>query len=168
MKKTTNMRAGFTMVELIFVIVIIGILAAIAMNKMAGTRDDAKVATVVSNAKTVLQDATTFYTSQGETKYVAAKVSDITSVPLFTDTACSTSASSSTFVSGGPYYICDSVPADVVVFTPTSAAPYKLNIKQGASTGAVATMLTSNKAFQALTDGPTGKDYNIGGSTLVQ
>lgn len=38
------MRAAFSMVELIFVIVIIAILAAIAIPKLMATRDDAKIA----------------------------------------------------------------------------------------------------------------------------
>jgi general secretion pathway protein G len=37
-------RYGFTMVELVFVIVILGILAAIAIPKFAATRDDAQIA----------------------------------------------------------------------------------------------------------------------------
>ena len=37
------MRKAFTMVELVFVIVIIGILSAIAIPKFAATRDDAEV-----------------------------------------------------------------------------------------------------------------------------
>lgn len=37
-------RSAFTMVELIFVIVILGILAAIAIPKLAATRDDAEMA----------------------------------------------------------------------------------------------------------------------------
>ncbi len=36
-------RRAFTMIELIFVIVVIGILSAIAVPKMAATRDDAQV-----------------------------------------------------------------------------------------------------------------------------
>lgn len=39
-----NSKKAFTMIELIFVIVVLGILAAIAVPKMAATRDDANIA----------------------------------------------------------------------------------------------------------------------------
>ena len=48
-----KIRAGFTMVELVFVIVVIGILASIAIPKFAATRDDAIIAKARSTVATI-------------------------------------------------------------------------------------------------------------------
>jgi len=44
-----NYRHAFTMIELIFVIVILGVLAAVAIPKLAATRDDAEVSKIAQN-----------------------------------------------------------------------------------------------------------------------
>ncbi len=44
-------KKAFTMMELIFVIVIIGILAAIAIPKLSATRDAAEISKIVANTK---------------------------------------------------------------------------------------------------------------------
>ena len=46
------MKKAFTMIELIFVIVIIGILATIAIPRFAATRDDAKISKLVMAIQT--------------------------------------------------------------------------------------------------------------------
>ena len=64
-------RAGFTMIELIFVIVILGILAAVAIPKLAATRDDANIAKAVTDVSTAIQDFGAYYTAQGQFGTVA-------------------------------------------------------------------------------------------------
>ena len=59
------MRKGFTMIELIFVIVILGVLASVAIPRLAATRDDAEVAKAATNLTTAVSDITAYYTAKG-------------------------------------------------------------------------------------------------------
>ena len=59
------MKKGFTMIELIFVIVILGILASVAIPKLAATRDDAEVSKAATNLTTAISDIAAYYTASG-------------------------------------------------------------------------------------------------------
>ncbi|MDO2409233.1 type II secretion system protein [Campylobacter magnus] len=74
------MKKGFTMIELIFVIVILGILASVAIPRLAATRTDAEIATTVSNIRTLISDAASYYAVKGS--FEGAKWRDFTNVPI--------------------------------------------------------------------------------------
>ena len=75
------MKKGFTMIELIFVIVILGILASVAIPRLAGTRTDAEISATVANIRTLISDAASYYAVKGEFG-TTVKWKDITNVPL--------------------------------------------------------------------------------------
>ena len=69
------------MIELIFVIVILGILASVAIPRLAATRTDAEVAATVANLRTLLNDVASYYAVKGEFG-TTVKWNEITNVPL--------------------------------------------------------------------------------------
>jgi general secretion pathway protein G len=56
------------MIELIFVIVILGILAAVAIPKMMATRTDAKISAMAQQVQSAIQEIPQYVVSQGEVK----------------------------------------------------------------------------------------------------
>ena len=64
-RKRLQGSAGFTLVELIVVIAVLGILAGIAIPRLTGVRDEAEKQTLESNARTVKNAIEMYYASEG-------------------------------------------------------------------------------------------------------
>lgn len=127
------MKKAFTMIELIFVIVIIGILAAVAIPKLAATRDDAKVTEMIANTRTAYGDLSAFYTSQEATGWnddTNGSLTSATHVPFYNE-GCDglLDLNKSKIIS--TYALCNGE-AECLVFTGT--ADGYLTIANGANT----------------------------------
>jgi prepilin-type N-terminal cleavage/methylation domain-containing protein len=101
--KESMSRGGFTMIELIFVIVILGILASVAIPKLSASRDDAKISAALTEIKNIRSEFASYYTARG---VFTGNLGDITNVArtsntsrggLFT-TGCSTAVTATTAI----------------------------------------------------------------------
>ncbi|EES88838.1 type II secretion system protein [Helicobacter canadensis] len=59
-------KKAFTMLELVFILVILGILAAIAIPKISASRDDAKLVALKSDISTLKSSFPAYFLSQGQ------------------------------------------------------------------------------------------------------
>jgi len=154
------MNKAFTMIELIFVIVIIGILAAVALPKLSATRDDAAIAAVVANAKIAYQDITSFYLSQGNAQWNNSLVRTSTSALLHTD--CSTPVNSSTSLSPNTFVLCHD---SVVCLSFQTTIEGNLTLTDGTvMTDAVCQAVKTDPAITAISN----KTYVLGGETIAR
>ena len=60
------MKKAFTMIELILIIVVIGVLAAVAIPRISTTRDDAVLVKTMAEIRTAIEEINAYYISQGK------------------------------------------------------------------------------------------------------
>jgi prepilin-type N-terminal cleavage/methylation domain-containing protein len=67
-------RKAFSMLELIFVIIVLGILASIAIPNLSATRSDAKAVSVKSDTKLAMDSIIAYYTAKGDIEDISKAV----------------------------------------------------------------------------------------------
>ncbi len=148
------------MIELIFVIVIIGILAAVAMPKLSATRDDAVISTIVSNARVAFGDFEAYYTSQGNTIWNSETIQNVTNALL--STSCDTPVDANTSISPNTFVLCHD---DVMCLSFETTEEGYLTITDGTD--------TTDMICKAVKEDPaivkmSNKTYKLGGITVVR
>jgi len=152
------MKKAFTMIELIFVIVIIGILAGVAIPKLAATRDDAEISKIVGNAKVLLHDFQNYYTSQSNNQWQSDDITEVTNVYL--ETTCGSPVDSSTELSPNTFVLCHN---NIVCLSFTTIDEGNLTIVEGTdTTDMICEAVKVVPAVMVMNN----KSYKLGGKTV--
>nr|WP_321431537.1 type II secretion system protein [uncultured Campylobacter sp.] len=154
------MKKAFTMIELIFVIVILGILASVAIPRLAATREDAEISTTVANIRTLVSDISAYYVVKGTLN--GAKWKDITNIPL--GSADSTANEAAAFLKVANQN-CISIQ-----MTTEKGTPYIRFTKENVNNNTACTQVQNAepiKAYFNSTTNPNQGDIPIGSTTRV-
>ena len=120
-------KKAFTMIELIFVIVVIGILAAIAIPKLAASRNDAEATVCIYEVGQLLHEISNEYTKVGYEVFQAEVASDMTSVGLISPDNNKGIKLDLSIDTTGITYVCDG--EDVVTLVGSTAGnDYNLTV----------------------------------------
>ncbi len=148
------MNKAFTMIELVFVIVILGVLAAVAIPRLATTRDDAQISAYVHSIRSSINDISSYYTASGD----FSSLNKMTTVSSYDDLELDLS-------NGGIVYFTTSSFGNArqrcVKFDFSSDGNLSLSSVSNVQSG-ICSLLQKDSAYKTLV-----KTYKLGGKGIV-
>jgi len=159
-----RVHQAFTMIEVVFVIVIMGILSSIAMKKLSTNMTDAKSVMCVSHMGEFISSATLKYTQNGHTLFKELKASDMTNILTFNGAVPSgANAFKNTKVdTEGVDYYCDGY--KIATFLGQATGSHYLFIVAIADTSTIDSPVAQSAAIEAkknILNGEQNKTFSL-------
>ena len=102
-----NQRKAFTQIELIFVMLVVGILAAVAIPRLAESRDDAHGAKCTQEAQQLLSEISANYAVNGYRNFSTIPIEEMTNLRVGISEEDGVSSLKGSLVPDGIRYMCD-------------------------------------------------------------
>ena len=102
-----SQRKAFTQIELIFVMLVVGILASVAIPRLAESRDDAHGAKCTQEVQQIISEITQNYTYKGYSVFSTLAIENMTNLNIGVTEGDGVSSSQGSLVPDGIIYMCD-------------------------------------------------------------
>jgi len=155
------MRKAFTMIELIFVIVMIGTLASIAIPKLANNRVDAEAAICQMEVSQFSRELIKSYMMRGHNEFIHRLISDMTNIRILSENREAISGiKDDGYISSEIEYKCDNVKLATFIYSYDSTLERYVLTMQVYKGTTPASLLAYNVLKRSLNlTGDSGKYY---------